>query len=101
MRPRATERVTLCKGSCVQVLMCWVGAVYMLDKHLKAQKMFGPVSISNGIVWTSDKKTMYYIDTSEKREVQAFDYDDQTGKVCEEHKLSCGFANVLCVACCA
>jgi sugar lactone lactonase YvrE len=74
------------------------GAVYMLDHQLKAHKMFGPVSISNGIVWTSDKKTMcvlhahrlasvnlvcrYYIDTSDKREVQRFDYDDKTGQVC-------------------
>jgi sugar lactone lactonase YvrE len=38
------------------------------------------ISISNGIVWTKDKKTMYYIDTP-TLEIKAFDYDDVTGAI--------------------
>jgi sugar lactone lactonase YvrE len=42
--------------------------------------MLGGVSCSNGIVWTQDKQTMYYIDTVLRR-VDAFDYDHQTGAI--------------------
>lgn len=52
------------------------GALYRLGTDLKATKVFGDVRISNGIVWTSDRKTMYYIDTPTG--VWAFDYDDET-----------------------
>jgi sugar lactone lactonase YvrE len=38
------------------------------------------VSISNGIVWTADKKTMYYIDTP-VRSVRVFDYDVAAGSI--------------------
>ena len=36
------------------------------------------VSISNGLCWSKDDKTFYYIDTLEFR-VDAFDYDIETG----------------------
>jgi sugar lactone lactonase YvrE len=42
--------------------------------------MLDSVSISNGIVWTRDKKTMYYNDTPTGT-VQAFDYDNKTGVI--------------------
>ena len=42
--------------------------------------MLDSVTISNGIVWTADKKTMYYNDTPTLT-VQAFDYDDKTGTI--------------------
>ena len=38
------------------------------------------VSISNGLCWSKDDKTFYYIDTLEFR-VDAFDYDIETGSV--------------------
>lgn len=37
-------------------------------------------TISNGIVWTRDKKTMYFID-SPTQCVQQFDYDNATGEI--------------------
>ena len=42
--------------------------------------MLDSVSISNGIVWTKDKKTMYYNDTPTNT-IQGFDYDDKTGNI--------------------
>jgi sugar lactone lactonase YvrE len=48
------------------------------DKSIRV--MLDSVSISNGIVWTKDKKTMYYNDTPTGT-VQAFDYDDKTGAI--------------------
>jgi sugar lactone lactonase YvrE len=49
--------------------------LYRLDPDLTLHEAFGPVTTSNGIVWTQDGKTVYYIDTP-RREVLAFDYED-------------------------
>lgn len=49
--------------------------LYRLDPDLTLHEAFGPVTNSNGIVWSADGKTVYYIDTP-RREVLAFDYDD-------------------------
>jgi len=48
--------------------------LYRLDPDLSLHDAFGPVTNSNGIVWTADGRTVYYIDTP-RREVLAFDYD--------------------------
>jgi len=49
--------------------------LYRLDPDLSLHEAFGPVTNSNGIVWTEDGKVVYYIDTPRK-EVLAFDYSD-------------------------
>ncbi len=49
--------------------------LYCLDRDLSLHEAYGPVTNSNGIVWTADGKTVYYIDTPRK-EVLAFDYSD-------------------------
>jgi sugar lactone lactonase YvrE len=57
------------------------GAVlYRMDKDGSIHQMLDSVSISNGIVWTADKKTMYYNDTPTGT-IQGFDYDDKTGAI--------------------
>ena len=57
------------------------GAVlYRMDSDKSIRVMLDSISISNGIVWTKDKKTMYYNDTPTGT-VQAFDYDDKTGAI--------------------
>lgn len=48
--------------------------LYRLDPDLSLHEAFGPVTTSNGIVWSADAKTVYYIDTP-RRDVLAFDYD--------------------------
>ena len=47
--------------------------LWRLDPDLTVHEAFGPVTTSNGIVWSADGKTVYYIDTP-RREVLAFDY---------------------------
>lgn len=48
--------------------------LYRLDPDLTLHEAFGPVTNSNGIVWSVDGSTVYYIDTPRK-EVLAFDYE--------------------------
>jgi len=47
--------------------------LYRLDPDLTIHEAFGPVTNSNGIIWSADGLTVYYIDTPRK-EVLAFDY---------------------------
>lgn len=49
--------------------------LYRLDPDLSVHEAFGPVTNSNGIIWSADGKTVFYIDTP-RRDVLAFDYDD-------------------------
>jgi sugar lactone lactonase YvrE len=60
-----------------------VASLYCLEKDLTLTKKFGNVMNSNGIVWTKDARTMYYIDTPRKN-VRAFDYDLATGAISNE-----------------
>ncbi|HSI65400.1 MAG TPA: SMP-30/gluconolactonase/LRE family protein [Candidatus Saccharimonadia bacterium] len=58
-------------------------SLYCLHANLRVEKKFGPVTVSNGIVWTADNSTMYYIDTP-RRNVLAFDFDLSSGKISNE-----------------
>ena len=51
-----------------------VGSLYRLNRNLSADKLFDQVSVSNGMVWTSDQKLFYYIDSPTRR-VDVFDCD--------------------------
>jgi sugar lactone lactonase YvrE len=55
------------------------GALYSFDGK-QVTKLFDGVTISNGLTWSPDHKTFYYIDTP-TRKVQAFDYDLATGQI--------------------
>jgi sugar lactone lactonase YvrE len=75
-------------GKCDPAGRFWVGSMgpryeaslYRITANGACDKMVDSVTISNGIVWTEDKKTMYYIDTN-TGEVRAFDYDNSTGDI--------------------
>lgn len=54
------------------------GALYVFDGSVRT--VLEGVSISNGLAWTADHRTMYYIDTPTGH-VDAFDYDERTGAV--------------------
>jgi sugar lactone lactonase YvrE len=56
------------------------GALYMVDNALTLQQKLFPVSISNGISWSLDHKTMYYID-SPTGKIQAFRFELSTGNI--------------------
>ncbi len=59
------------------------GALYSFDGKLVTRLLDG-IRISNGLAWSPDYKTFYYIDTP-TREVKAFDYDLATGQIANPH----------------
>ena len=59
------------------------GALYCLDVDHSVTKKIEPVTISNGIVWTADHKTMYYVDTG-LNSVRGYDYDIDSGDISNE-----------------
>jgi sugar lactone lactonase YvrE len=56
-----------------------VGSLYVFDNKT-IEKKIENVTISNGLAWSLDQKTMYYIDTP-TFEVVAFDYEKETGNI--------------------
>jgi len=62
------------------------GAFYRLrDGHL--EELFEGCACSNGIDWTRDNKTMYYID-SPRQMIEAFDFDISKGALSNRRKFT-------------
>ncbi len=57
-----------------------LGRLYRLDADGSMRVMLQDVGTSNGIAWSLDRRTLYFIDTPLRR-VDAFDYDDATGAI--------------------
>ena len=55
------------------------GLLYSFDGK-KVTRLLDGVTISNGLAWSPNHKTFYYIDTP-TREIKAFDYDLATGQI--------------------
>ncbi len=55
-------------------------ALYRFDPDGTIEMVYGGVTNSNGLVWTEDEETMFYIDTP-RLAVMSFNYDSQTGKL--------------------
>lgn len=60
------------------------GSVYSFD-GVTTKTLFRDVTISNGMAWSPDYKTFYYIDTP-TCEVRAYDYDLKTGGIANRRK---------------
>lgn len=58
-------------------------ALYCMEADLSVSLKFPNVTNSNGLCWSLDHKTMYYIDTPSKS-VRAFNYDAATGMISDE-----------------
>lgn len=56
------------------------GALYKITSDLSPEKMLGKITISNGMAWTSDNETFYYID-SPTQEIRAYQFDLETGEI--------------------
>jgi len=72
-------------GKCDAMGRFWAGTIstvkqtgdarlYMMDTDFTVTEKYGPVTNSNGICWSGDGQTMYYIDTPTKK-VLAFDFE--------------------------
>lgn len=59
------------------------GALYKVSPEGNATKMLENITISNGLVWTKDASTFYYIDTPTMK-IRAFDFDTSTNTISNE-----------------
>lgn len=62
------------------------GALYCMDTDYSVRKMMGGLGIANGIIWSLDHSTMYYID-SIRYNVRAYDYDIDSGNISNERVI--------------
>lgn len=78
-------------GKCDPAGRFWVGtmhlqnkqgaaSLYVMDNHHHVRQVLDNLTISNGIIWSGDQKTMYFIDTP-TRQVKAFEYNVATGGI--------------------
>jgi sugar lactone lactonase YvrE len=95
-----TANIRLNDGKCDPAGRFWVGSMHLNQTKYKAslfritpnenpvilQKMQDSVTISNGIIWSLDEKTMYYIDT-DRGDVQAYNYDKKSGNITDERVI--------------
>jgi sugar lactone lactonase YvrE len=56
------------------------GSLYCLEHGRPARKALGGLTISNGLGWSPDGRTMYHIDTP-TRQVVAYDFDAVRGEI--------------------
>lgn len=89
--PLTSTNIRFNDGKCDPSGRFWVGSMhlqftegvaslYRVNRDKTVHKMLDGVTVSNGIAWTKDRKTMYYVD-SHLRRIDAFDYDDTDGAI--------------------
>lgn len=92
-----TNSIRLNDGKCDPAGRFWVGSMHFNQTEYAAnlfsissdgnkvssKKMQDSVTISNGIIWSLDEKTMYYIDTK-RGNVRGYDYEKSTGDISNE-----------------
>lgn len=54
------------------------GSLYCLDLDLSVHRLLEGITVSNGLAWSADARTLYYIDTG-TRAIAGFDYDVAAG----------------------
>ena len=62
------------------------GNLYCLHPDLSLEKKVEGATISNGLAWTADGKTMYYVDTPTMK-VVAYDFDLSNGNISNERTV--------------
>jgi sugar lactone lactonase YvrE len=63
------------------------GTLYMLEPDGNVTVVLEEVGISNGLAWSADAKTLYYIDTP-RHSVDAFDVDPESGSITNRRVLA-------------
>ncbi len=88
-------------GTMHKELLSGAGALYRISPDFQRSRMVSNTTISNGMAWSSDNKTFYYID-SEAYEIWQFDYDRDTGDI-TNRTIACkvpqtyGAADGMCI----
>lgn len=84
-------------GKCDAQGRLWVGTMdnectpnkagfYVVNGKGEGRKVLSEVTISNGVAWSLDGKTMYYQDTP-TRKVSAFDFDGEKGEISNRREV--------------
>ena len=87
----APDGVRFNDGACDQAGRFWVGtmhtkavphqgALFCYEAGCGLRRVIEPVTISNGLGWSPDGDTFYYVDTP-TQQVAAFDFEPETGRV--------------------
>jgi sugar lactone lactonase YvrE len=95
--PATVGNVRFNDGKCDPAGRFWVGTMaldgkreagvlYSLGAELRFEERLKPVSTSNGIAWSLDGRTLYYIDTP-TRGADAFDFDPGTGGISRRRRV--------------
>lgn len=63
-----------------------IGSLFRLGADRRAVRVLEGVTISNGLAWSLDCRTMYYIDSATYG-IDAFDFDPETGSVANRRRL--------------
>ncbi|REG92090.1 SMP-30/gluconolactonase/LRE family protein [Algoriphagus antarcticus] len=77
------------------------GSLYRVGKDLKPEKQLDQLTISNGMAWTADNQTFYFIDTP-TRQIKAYHFELETGeiefnRVAVEISEELGFPDGMCI----
>ncbi len=63
-----------------------IASLYRIEKSLDIKIAKDKVTLSNGLDWDPIRNIMYYIDSANQEVVQ-FDYDPETGQLCNEESV--------------
>ena len=79
----------------------YAGSLYRIGGDLNPTVQLRDLTISNGMAWTEDQKTFYFIDTP-TRQIREFDFDLASGgitfrKVAFEVPQALGFPDGMCI----
>lgn len=77
------------------------GSLYRIDSDLKPEVQLKNLTISNGMAWTEDQETFYFIDTP-TRKIQEYSFDAETGvirfrRIAVEIPENLGFPDGMCI----
>jgi sugar lactone lactonase YvrE len=77
------------------------GSLYRIDADLQPEKVLSELTISNGMAWSADAKTFYFIDTP-TRQICEYSFDVESGeiefrRVAVEMPKEMGFPDGMCI----
>ena len=83
---KCDRRGRLWAGTMSETLAEGAGSLYRLDADGALTLVVPGVTVSNGLDWSPDNRTMYFIDTL-RHGIDAFDFDDGSGAISNRRRL--------------